>query len=89
MLLVEILFMIFLCIPQAIQKFYITLKPFGSGSELYDAIQTFLYNIELLLAFIASGIPFYIYTLAGGTVFRKASLDLMRSIIRKISCQST
>jgi hypothetical protein len=88
MLLVEILFMIFLCIPQAIQKFYITLKPFGTGSELNDVIQTFFYNIELLLAFIASGMPFYIYTLAGGIVFRTAFLHLITAIIRTILCQT-
>jgi hypothetical protein len=87
MLLVQIVFLILLYIPQAFEKFYITFKPFGSGSELDDAIKTFLYNIELLLAFIASGMPFYIYTLAGGSIFRKAFIDLIRPVIRKITCR--
>jgi hypothetical protein len=71
MLLVQIFLLIFLCIPQVIQKFHLTFRPFGNVSKLDDAIRTFLYNITLLLAFIASGMPFYIYTLTGGTVFRK------------------
>jgi hypothetical protein len=85
MLLVEIIFLIVLCIPQAIQKFYITFKTFDSGSGLEDVIKTFLYNIELLLAFIASGMPFYIYILAGGSIFRKAFIDLIRVSFRKIT----
>jgi hypothetical protein len=86
MLLVQIILLIVLCIPQVIQKFYITIKPLGSGPKLEDVIKTFLYNIELLLAFIASGMPFYIYTLAGGTIFRRAFIDLIQTIIRKITC---
>jgi len=87
MLLVQIIFLILLYIPQAFEKFYVTFEPFGSGSQLDDAIKTFLYNIELLLAFIASGMPFYIYTLAGGSIFRKAFIDLIQLIIRKINCR--
>jgi hypothetical protein len=87
MLLLQIIFLILLYVPQAIQKFYITFQHFGSGSELDDVIKTFLYNIELLLAFIASGMPFYIYTLAGGSIFRKAFIDLIRPVIRKITCR--
>jgi hypothetical protein len=85
MLLVQILLLIILCVPQALQKLYITLRPFGSGSELEDAINTFLYNIDILLAFIASGMPFYIYTLAGGSIFRNASMNLIQTVVRKIT----
>jgi len=84
MLLVQILLLIFLCIPQVIQKFHLTFRPFGNVSKLDDAIRTFLYNITLLLAFIASGMPFYIYTLTGGTVFRKTFLGLMRNAISRM-----
>jgi len=80
MLLVQIALLNILCLPQAIQKFHVTFHPLGSTSRLADAIEIFLYNIDLLLAFIASGIPFYIYTLAGGTIFRKAFIDLIRKI---------
>jgi len=83
-LLVQILLLIFLCIPQVIQKFHLTFRPFRTISKLDDAIRTFLYNITLLLAFIASGMPFYIYTLTGGTVFRKTFLGLMRNAISRM-----
>ncbi|CAF0939016.1 unnamed protein product [Rotaria sordida] len=86
MLLLQIFSLIVLCIPQAVQKLYMTFKPFGSGSKLEDAIKTFLYNIDILLAFMASAMPFYIYVLAGGSVIRKASINLIRLIQRKIAC---
>jgi hypothetical protein len=87
MLLVQVLLLIIFCIPQVIQKFYITFKPFGSVNYRLDAINYFLYNIEVLLAFIASGIPFYLYTLSGGVLFRKASMDLIKKIYQKIICR--
>ncbi|UJR32771.1 hypothetical protein I4U23_020231 [Adineta vaga] len=86
MLFVQVVFLIILCVPQAIQKIYITVRPFGSGSEAEDAMKTFLYNIELLLAFIASGMPFYIYTLSSGTMYRTALIDLTHAIHRKLTC---
>ena len=88
MLLVQIIFLVVLCLPQAIQKFHVTFQPFGSGSALEDEIKTFLYNIEILLAFIASGMPFYIYTLTGGTIFRKALMELIEAIKQKMKCHS-
>ncbi|CAF0846662.1 unnamed protein product [Adineta ricciae] len=86
MLFVQVLFLIVLCVPQAIQKFYSTVRPFGTGSADEDAVKTFLYNIELLLAFIASGMPFYIYTLLGETIFRKVLLALLHRIHRRLIC---
>ena len=82
MLCIQILFLILLCIPQAVEKFYVTFQPLGSGSELDDTMKIFFYNIELLLAFVASGMPFYIYTLAGGVIFRKAISDFLYKIVR-------
>ncbi|CAF2475743.1 unnamed protein product [Rotaria sp. Silwood2] len=85
MLTLQVLLLIVLYIPQAIQKFYITFKPFGSGSVLEDAIKTFLYNIDVLLAFMASAMPFYIYVLAGGSVFQKALMNLVRLVKQKMA----
>ena len=79
MLFVQVLLLVVLCAPQAIQKIDITFRPFRSGTPVEDAVKSFLYNIDILLAFIASGMPFYIYTLAGGTIFRKAFTDLMHT----------
>lgn len=85
MLLVQVLFLIVLCLPQAIQKLHITVRPFHSGSELEDAVKTFLYNIEILLAFIASSMPFYIYVLTSGSMFRKALLNWIRTMRRTLN----
>ncbi|CAF0838913.1 unnamed protein product [Rotaria sordida] len=87
MLLVQVLLLTIFCIPQAIQKFYITFKPHNLLSKQEDALNHFLYNIEVILAFIASGMPFYVYTISGGTVFRKASKDFMKEVYRKLTCQ--
>ncbi|CAF1283045.1 unnamed protein product [Adineta steineri] len=32
-------------------------------------------NLLFLLTYVTNGIPFYIYTLSGGTIFRKALRD--------------
>ncbi|CAF0828662.1 unnamed protein product [Adineta ricciae] len=88
MLLVQVLLLIIFCIPQAIQKFYITFKRFLVVDERAEALNRFLYNIEVLLAFIASGMPFYLYTLSGGTVFREASKNLFKKLYRKFKCCS-
>lgn len=84
MLVVQIICLIIFCLPQAVQKFHITFQPFGTGTLLEDAIKKFLYNLEVLLAFVASGMPFYIYTLAGGVMFRKGFLDLVRNSVRRM-----
>lgn len=84
MLIIQILILTLLYIPQAIQKFRISLKPFGSTSKLEDSITVFLYNIEILLAFTANSMPFYVYILTGGKIFRQATLDLLRSFKRTI-----
>lgn len=86
MLLLQILLLIIFCIPQAIQKFYISIKPFGSISEREDALNNFAYNIEALLAFIASGMPFYLYTLSGGAVSRQASINFLKTVHQKLTC---
>ena len=84
MLFVQVLLLVVLCTPQAIQKIHITFRPFRSGTPMEDAVKSFLYNIDILLAFIASGMPFYIYTLAGGTIFREAFTNLMQTLFRKM-----
>jgi hypothetical protein len=81
---VQVILLIIFCIPQAIQKFYITFKPFGTVSKRKEAINHFLYNIEVLLAFVANGMPFYLYTLAGGRIFRQASMNFLRTIQQKL-----
>lgn len=74
----QIVFLAVLTVPQAIEKFYTTLTIHLMKSALYVSVHTFIYNIALLLAYLASGMPFYIYTLSGGSVFRNALMDVFR-----------
>ena len=84
MLILQILLLLIFCIPQAVQKFYLTFHSFSSALELQIAINRFVYNLEVLLAFIASGMPFYLYTLSSRTVFRQALFNLAQQYIRII-----
>ncbi|CAF3476751.1 unnamed protein product [Rotaria socialis] len=85
MLLVQVLVLVLCCAPQAIGKLYITFNPLSSGSELRDVIKTFLYNFTVLLAFIQNAVPFYIYTLAGGSIFRTVLMNLIRKVNHSVS----
>ncbi|CAF1593447.1 unnamed protein product, partial [Adineta steineri] len=71
-LFVQIIFLTILTIPQVIEKLYTTLTMNQTKSSLNVTIDNFIYNIVLLLTYLASGMPFYIYTLSGGNTFRNA-----------------
>ncbi|CAF0975621.1 unnamed protein product [Rotaria sp. Silwood1] len=87
MLLIQVLLLLIFCMPQALHKFYITFKSTNSMNNWQDALNHFLYNLDVILAFIASGMPFYLYTLADRTVFRRAFYELLQMFHRKIKCQ--
>ncbi|CAF0755402.1 unnamed protein product [Adineta ricciae] len=77
-LFVQIVFLVVLTTPQAIEKFYTTLTIYQIKSDLHVAINNFIYNFALLLTYLASGMTFYIYTLSGGNTFRNALFDLFK-----------
>jgi len=77
-LFIQIIFLTILTIPQVIEKFYTTLTINENKSLLHITIDKFIYNFVLLLTYLASGIPFYIYTLSGGSVFRATLLNLFK-----------
>ncbi|CAF2838949.1 unnamed protein product [Rotaria sp. Silwood2] len=79
-LFIQIIFLSILTIPQAIEKFYTTLTVNTTKSLLHITINKFIYNFALLLTYLASGLPFYIYTLSGGSIFRTTLRNLIRSI---------
>jgi hypothetical protein len=87
MLLIQVILLTLLTLPQAIQKIYSTFTEEMSTDLLHQAINNFIYSFVLLLSFIASGMPFYIYTLCGGNLFRKALYDLGRVMMKKILCR--
>ena len=83
MLFVQVILFALLTIPLSIEKLYSTLTSNDVKSTFRAAIENIIYNIALLLTYLANGIPFYVYTLSGGQVFRKAFFDLIRLAVRK------
>jgi hypothetical protein len=77
MLITQIILFTLLAFPVAIQRIYFTLTLNNVKSDLQNAIENFIYNFVILLSFLANGIPFYIYTLTGGKIFRKALFDVI------------
>jgi hypothetical protein len=84
---IQIFFLTLLTLPQVIEKVYITLTIHTKKSLLHTTIDEFIYNFVLLLTYLASGMPFYIYTLSGGSVFRNALLQLFRSMFEIFICK--
>jgi hypothetical protein len=87
MLLVQVILLAVFSLPLAGQKLYVNLTVYDSTTALQVAINNFVYNFALQLTFVANGMPFYIYTLSGGSVFRKAFSELVQSVYGKITCR--
>ena len=87
MLLVQVVLLTFFSLPQAIQNLYSNITRNQIRSPLNTAINNFVFNLFLLLTYVTNGMPFYIYTLTGGSVFRTALLHSLRELIQKISCR--
>ncbi|CAF1468050.1 unnamed protein product [Adineta steineri] len=78
-LFIQIIFSTILTIPQVIEKLYTTLTMNQMKSSLNITIDEFIYNFVLLLTYLASGMPFYIYTLSGGNTFRNGLMELFKT----------
>ena len=87
MLLVQVTLLCLLTCGHAMTKAYTTIISNTPSDPLESAIQNFILNLFTLLNFIASGMPFYIYTLSGGSTFRNALFDLIKATGRKILCR--
>ncbi|CAF1137359.1 unnamed protein product [Rotaria magnacalcarata] len=72
MLLIQILILFVLSLPLSFQKIYVAITANEMPSGLNTAVNNLVYNISQMLSFLANGMPFYIYTLAGGHTFREA-----------------
>ena len=91
MLLVQVLCIVLLTFPQAIQKLYSTMTLNSARtwkSPVQAAAEDFLFNVSILLTYLASGLPFYIYTLSGGNVFRDECWRLLHSIGQQLSVRN-
>lgn len=87
MLFMQVIFLTLFSLPQAIYNLYARITRDQIKSPLNIAISSFLVNMFFLLTYLTNGMPFYIYTLTGGTLFRKALLDAINQFIRRITCQ--
>ena len=78
MLLVQIIFFTLMTFPAVIHRIYATATMNQDKSDLQNTVESFIYTFIFLISFAACGIPFYIYTLTGGTTFQKVLLDVIR-----------
>ncbi|CAF1157960.1 unnamed protein product [Adineta ricciae] len=78
MLLAQIILILLFSFPFAFSKFYSTITRYLPKSSLQSTTESFIFNLFLLFINVASGMPFYIYTLTGGHVFRKTLANLFR-----------
>ncbi|CAF0735774.1 unnamed protein product [Adineta steineri] len=69
MLFIQVLIILIFTLPLALSKLYSTITRNVPKSALRNTIENFIFNLFLLFLNVASGIPFYIYTLSGGNVF--------------------
>ncbi|CAF1272592.1 unnamed protein product [Rotaria sordida] len=83
MLLIQVILLTLFILPLVLEKIYsMLIRP--NKFPLEAAIDSLVYNIALLLCYLTNGIPFYIYTLFGRSVFRNVLLDLFRKIAQKL-----
>ncbi|CAF0836590.1 unnamed protein product [Adineta ricciae] len=78
----QVILLILLTFPQIIEKLYTTLTMNRRKTLLQTATDNLLYSFISLLSYSASGMPFYIYTLSGGDIFRRACLIRLQSLYR-------
>ncbi|CAF1497191.1 unnamed protein product [Adineta steineri] len=87
MLFVQVIFLILCTAPYAIYRLYATITPAASlKTVLQNAIESFLFNLFTNLTYLATAMPFYIYTLFVGKVFRNELFSVINDIFQKIKC---
>jgi hypothetical protein len=80
----QVILLTIFTLPQVIEKLFTTLTMNTRKSPLQMTIERCIYNFVLLLTYVASGMPFYIYTLSGGSVFRTTLLNLLQPFYQKL-----
>lgn len=83
LLLIHVLILAALIIPQGFESFYTTFTHHDMKTINDVSINTFRYNLAVLLSFCSSAVPFYIYTLFGGKLFNEALRKFYHSFCRK------
>jgi hypothetical protein len=87
MLFIQVSLMLLFTLPLAIYKLYTTMTRNVLKSTLENTIENLIFNIFLLFLYVSCGMPFYIYTLSGGSVFRKALFGLLETLRNKMMCR--
>jgi hypothetical protein len=87
MLFFQVIVLTSLSLPFVFAEVYSTLTATQSKTPLQAAIVNFVFNLALLLVYLCCGTPFYIYTLYGGTVFRNALLNVVKTVGRMVKCR--
>jgi hypothetical protein len=86
MLFFQVIVLTSLSLPFTIVQVYSTLTATQYKTPLQAAIVNFVFNFALLLVYLCCGTPFYIYTLYGGSVFRNALLNVVKTVGRIMKC---
>ncbi|CAF3394224.1 unnamed protein product [Rotaria socialis] len=85
MLFAQVILIGIFTLPLCLDKFYSSFSG-DDGSPVVLAVNAFVYDLSILVYDISNGITFYVYTLCGGTVFRKALYDFIMSMKLKMRC---
>ncbi|UJR32889.1 hypothetical protein I4U23_020350 [Adineta vaga] len=80
MLIAQVILLTIFTFPQAGQKFYLTYTFYQIKSSTQRALESLLFNFVLLLTYIPSCMPFYLYTITG-TIFRKTLITLFKKLL--------
>jgi hypothetical protein len=84
MLFAQVTLLLLLTGPHAIQKVYSSFSSTPPSDSLDGSIQNLIFNVFTLMSFTGSGIPFYIYTLTGGSLFRNVLVDVVKVMMQKL-----
>jgi hypothetical protein len=87
MLFFQVIVLTSLSLPFVFAEVYSTLTATQYKTPLQAAIVNFVFNLALLLVYLCCGTPFYIYTLYGGSVFRNALLNVVKTVGRIMKCR--
>ena len=84
MLCTQVVLLVLFSLPQIITSLYLNGTQFQLKTSLQTTIEELVLNLSFLLIYITNGMPFFIYTLTGGDVFRRALKHASRDLFRKI-----
>jgi hypothetical protein len=87
MLSVQVFLILLLTSPIAFFKLYLTMTRSTPKSAIRNTVENFIFNFFLLLVHMTCAMPFYIYTLCGGSVFRQALFKLMKTLVQQRMCR--